>query len=69
MTKRSQFASTQSIGGIDSYQRWLCAVSEANPQKKSKLQEETEEATSDDVSLGKEKRQRQRQGKDLLQLL
>ena len=29
---------------------WLCAVSEANPQKKRKVQEETEETASDDVS-------------------
>ena len=34
----------------DSYQGWLCAMSVANPQKKRKVQEETEEATSDDVS-------------------
>ena len=27
----------------DSYQGWLCAVSEANPQKKRKVQEENEE--------------------------
>ena len=33
----------------DSYQGWLCAVSETNPQKKRKVQEETEEATSDDA--------------------
>ena len=39
----------------DSYQGWLCAVSEANPQKKKKVQEETEETTSDDVSLSKGK--------------
>ena len=39
----------------DSYQGWLCAVSEANPQKKRKAPEETEEATSDDVSPSKGK--------------
>ena len=39
----------------DSYQGWLCAVSEANPQKKMKVQEETEKDTSDDVSRSKGK--------------
>ena len=39
----------------DSYQGWWCAVSEANPQKKRQVQEETDEATSDDVSPSKGK--------------
>ena len=34
----------------DSYQGWLCAFSEANPQKKRKEQDEIEETTSEDVS-------------------
>ena len=33
-----------------SYQGWLCAVSEVEPQRKGKVQEEAEETTSDDVS-------------------
>ena len=48
----------------DSYQGWLCAVSEANPQKKRKVQEETEEATSDDVSPSKGKSKGQGKGKE-----
>ena len=54
----------------DSYQGWLCAVSETNPQKKRTAQEETEETISDDVSpsKGQGQRKRQRQGEDLLQL-
>ena len=39
----------------DSYQEWLCPVCEANPQKKCKIQGETEETTSDDVSPTKGK--------------
>ena len=39
----------------DSCQRWLCAVSEANPQKQRKVKEETEETTSNDVSPTKER--------------
>ena len=58
----------------DSYQGWLCAVSEAKSQKKKKVLEETKETTSDDVSPnkgksnGKGKGKRQKQGEDLLQL-
>ena len=48
----------------DSYQGWLCAVSEANPQKKRKVQEETEEATSDDVSPCKGKSKGKGKGKE-----
>ena len=33
-----------------SYQGWLCAVSEVDPQRKGKVQEEAEETTSDDVN-------------------
>ena len=39
----------------DSYQGWLCDVSEANPQKKRKVQEVTEETTFDDASTSKGK--------------
>ena len=39
----------------DSYQGWTCAVSEANPQKKGNVQEETEETISDGKGKGKEK--------------
>ena len=48
----------------DSYQGWLCAVSEANPQTKGKVQEETEEATSDDVSPSKGKSKSKGKGKE-----
>ena len=48
----------------DSYQGWLCAVSEANPQRKRKVQEETEEATSDDVSPSKGKGKGKGKGKE-----
>ena len=48
----------------DSYQGWLCAVSEANPQKKRKVQEETEEATFDDVSPSKGKSKGKGKGKE-----
>ena len=51
-------------GWDDSYQGWLCAVSEANPQKKRKVQEETEEATSDDVSPSKGKSKGKGKGKE-----
>ena len=40
----------------DSYQGWLCAVSEANPQKKRKVQYDIEETTSNDVSPRKGQR-------------
>ena len=56
----------------DSYQGWLCDVSEGNPQKKRKVQEETEETTFDDVSAGKGQGlgqiKRQSSGEDLLHL-
>ena len=48
----------------DSYQGWLCAVSEANPQTKRKEQEETVETTSDDVSPSKGKGKGKGKGKE-----
>ena len=47
----------------DSYQGLLCAVSEANQQKKRKVQEETEETTPDDVRPGKGKSKGEAKGK------
>ena len=52
----------------DSYRGFLCAVSDANPKKKRKMQDEIEETTPDHVSPTEGKKQGQRQGEDLLHL-